>query len=238
MTFIALANLTEVLDYCLEQVYCIDAQPRTRNLDYELNKWVENLTGEARKIITRGTMLSIPGASNLRLSFLAVRLLLRRIELDRARQEPNVNNDQLSNSLIEARRSVEDIVVFVQELEEWQLGDFWLPVAAFTFASTVTFLIRCALETEQNSMGFSQSPSLQMASDFLSSLKSHQQNYSWDLADICLAQHSEVVEKLLTLKPSDISFNDPALDPRQAFMTDMAFLDEMFPSIWDTLQTM
>jgi hypothetical protein len=33
----------------------------------------------------------------------------------------------------------------LQELGETQLGDFWLPVVAFTFSATVTFLIRCAL---------------------------------------------------------------------------------------------
>ncbi|KAJ5263500.1 transcriptional regulator family: Fungal Specific TF [Penicillium angulare] len=199
--------------------------------------WVENVPIEVRKILTRGINLHIPGASNLRLSFLSVRLLLRRIELDRARQETNADNEMLSNSLIEARRSAEEIVTFVQELEESQLGDFWLPEVAFTFSSTVTFLIRCALETEQNPGGFAQSPSLQMANDFLSSLKSHQEKYGWDLADICLAQHSEIVEKLLTVLPSDIPLIGPGLESRQFLMTDMAFMDDIFPSIWDTLQS-
>ncbi|KAJ5100441.1 transcriptional regulator family: Fungal Specific TF [Penicillium angulare] len=238
VTFRALAGLTGVLDFCLEYVYSINTHPPTRNLDYELNKWVEDLPIEARKIITRGANLDIPGASNLRLSFLSLRLLLRRVELDRARQETDADNEKLSTSLIEARRSAEEIVTFIQELEEWQLGDFWLPETAFIFSSTVTFLIRCALETEHNSSDFSRSSSLQMASDFLSSLKSHQQKYGWDLADICLAQHIEVVEKLSTVTLSDIALIDPCLEPRQFLMTDMAFMDDIFPSIWDTLQGM
>ncbi|KAL9942813.1 hypothetical protein ACHAO5_007564 [Verticillium nonalfalfae] len=50
----------------------------------------------------------------------------------------------------EVRHTAEEIVSLVQELEDTQLGDFWLPVAAFTFSHTVTFLIRCALETEDD----------------------------------------------------------------------------------------
>jgi hypothetical protein len=137
---------------------------------------------------------------------------------------------------MEARRTAEDIVFLVQELGEAQLGDFWLPVVAFTFSSTVTFLIRCALETEQ-AAGLSQSTSLRMASDFLASLRSHQKNFGWDLADICLAQHSDVVDKLLKSGPpvniSDVTNTELG----HHFMPDMSFVDDMFPSIWDTLQS-
>ncbi|KAJ5573922.1 transcriptional regulator family: Fungal Specific TF [Penicillium hispanicum] len=236
--FIALTTLTEVLDFCLEYVYSITVEEPARDLDLELNKWVDTLTGNVRKIITRGIMLEVPGASNLRLAYLAVKLLLRRIYLDRERQTPNFSSEKLANHVMDARRTAEDIVVLVQELREMQLGDFWLPVAAFTFVSTVTFLIRCALETEQSSLALSQSPSLRMAAEFLSSLRSLQQNFGWDLADICLAQHSDVVEKLMTSTPAVDVLGDTNVEPRQHFMPDMAFIDAMFPSIWDTLQSM
>jgi hypothetical protein len=231
-------NLTDVLDHCLEHVYNIriETQGPTRNLELDLNKWVDSLTGDIRKIIIRGSNLNIPGASNLRLAYLATRLLLRRIDLDKERNSQKANPEQMANRIMEARRTAEDIVVLVQELGEAQLGDFWLPVVAFTFSSTVTFLIRCALETEQQA-GLAHSASLRMASDFLDALRSHQRNFGWDLADICLAQHSDVIEKLLNSAPLDRNSGETDIELRQPFMSDMAFVDDMFPSIWDTLQS-
>lgn len=237
--FIELMNLTDVLDHCLEQVYTIrtETQGSSRNLELELNKWVDSLTGDIRRIIIRGSNLNIPGASNLRLAYLATRLLLRRIDLDRERQAPGSNAEQMANRVMEARRTAEDIVVLVQELGEAQLGDYWLPVVAFTFSATVTFLIRCALETEQ-AAGLAQSGSLRMASDLLDSLRSHHKNFGWDLGDICLAQHSDVIDKLLKSEPPIESSGETSVVLRQHFVPDMAFIDDMFPSTWDILQIM
>jgi hypothetical protein len=237
--FIELMNLTDVLDHCLEQVYSIriETQGPSRNLELELNKWVDSLTGDIRKIIIRGSNLSIPGASNLRLAYLATRLLLRRIDLDHERQAPESNAEQMANRVMEARRTAEDIVVLVQELGETQLGDFWLPVVAFTFSATVTFLIRCALETDQ-AAGLARSGSLRMASDLLDSLRSHRKNFGWDLGDICLAQHSDVIDKLLKSEPPVGNSGEMNAELRQPFMPDMSFVDDMFPSTWDILQIM
>lgn len=229
-------SLTDVLDHCLEHVYSIrEIQAPTRNLELDLNKWVDSLTGNIRKIIIRGSNLNIPGASNLRLAYLATRLLLRRIDLDRERQAPESKPEEMANRLMEARRTAEDIVVLVQELREPQLSDFWMPVVAFTFSATVTFLIRCALETEQGA-GLAQSASLRMANDLLSALRSHQKEFGWDLADICLAQHSDVIEKLLSSAPPVINADENSIESHQPFLSDMAFIDDMFPSTWDILQ--
>ncbi|KAG0156168.1 hypothetical protein PDIDSM_3345 [Penicillium digitatum] len=237
--FIELMNLTNVLDHCLEQVYSIriETQGPTRNLELELNKWVDSLTGDIRKIIIRGSNLNIPGASNLRLAYLATRLLLRRIELDRERQAPHSNVEHMANRVMEARRTAEDIVILVQELGEAQLGDYWLPVVAFTFSATVTFLIRCALETEQVA-GLAQSGSLRLASDLLDSLRLHRKNFGWDLGDICLAQHSDIIDKLLKSEPPAENTGETNVELRQPFVPEMAFVDDMFPSTWDILQIM
>lgn len=236
--FIALVHLTEVLDHCLEHIYSISLNVPIKNLDLELSKWIETLTGDVRKIITRGIIPQTPGASNLRLAYLAVRLLLRRIYLDSEKRKRDCDPEQLKNQIMDARRIAEEIVVLVQELEQFQLGDFWLPVAAFTFVSTVTFLIRCALETEQTLAGLSRSISLRMADDFLSALRSHQESYGWDLADICLAQHSELVEKLRTSASTYEPLGDATVEYRHHFIPDTAYIDTLFPSIWDTLQSM
>jgi hypothetical protein len=233
--FIGLMNLTDVLDCCLEHVYSIrETRAPLRNLELELNKWIDSLTGDIRKIIIRGSNLDIPGASNLRLAYLAIRLLLRRIDLDRERQSPDSNPEQMANRVMEARRTAEDIVVLVQELGEAQLSDFWMPVVAFSFSATVTFLIRCALETEC-AAGLAQSGSLRMANDLLVSLRSHQKNFGWDLADICLAQHSEVIEKLLSSEPPVNKADETSVEP---LVPDMAFIEDMFQSTWDILHIM
>ncbi|KAJ5450940.1 hypothetical protein N7491_000122 [Penicillium cf. griseofulvum] len=237
--FIELMNLTDVLDHCLEQVYSIriENQGPSRNLELELNRWVDSLAGDIRKIIIRGSNLNIPGASNLRLAYLATRLLLRRLDLDRERQAPDSNAEQMANRVMEARRTAEDVVVLVQELREAQLGDYWLPVVAFTFSATVTFLIRCALETEQ-AAGLAQSSSLRMASDLLTALRSHRKNFGWDLGDICLAQHSDVIDKLLRSEPLVENSGGMNIELRQPFVPDEAFLDDLFTSTWDILQIM
>ncbi|KAJ5888322.1 transcriptional regulator family: Fungal Specific TF [Penicillium taxi] len=237
--FIALAELTSILDYCLEEVYNITVPSSEWNLHLKLNKWVETLRGDVRKIIIRGVKLDIPGASNLRLAYLSMKLLIQRINLDRGRQSSDSSPELLANQSINARRTTEEIVILVQELQEAQLGDFWLPVAAFTFVSTVTFLIRVALEMEQSPDGLSNSPSLLMADEFLTSLRVHKENMGWDLADMCLAQHSEVVQTLLRSTPTAEKFRDAtSLHQHQPYIPDMAFIDAMFPSIWDTLQSM
>ncbi|KAJ5230028.1 hypothetical protein N7489_010736 [Penicillium chrysogenum] len=227
--FIELMNLTDVLDHCLEQVYSIriETQGPSRNLELELNKWVDSLTGDIRKIIIRGSNLSIPGASNLRLAYLATRLLLRRIDLDHERQAPESNAEQMANRVMEARRTAEDIVVLVQELGETQLGDFWLPVVAFTFSATVTFLIRCALETDQ-AAGLARSGSLRMASDLFGFVAVASQEL-W---------HSDVIDKLLKSEPPVGNSGEMNAELRQPFMPDMSFVDDMFPSTWDILQIM
>lgn len=236
--FIALFKLTDILDHCLQRMYGITAEGARRDLELKLWEWVESVKGDIRKIVTRGVRLDIPGAANLRLAFLAIILLLRRLEVDAERHRPDNVPEKMTIVIMRARQCAEDVVVFVQELEKAQLADFWLPVAAFTFSSTVTFLVRCAVENEQTYTGFSQSASLLLANDLLTSLKSHQRDFGWDLADICLAQHSEVIEKLLTYVPSSSNADDTMIDSPLNCVPDTAFIDVLFPNIWDTLQSM
>lgn len=171
--------------------------------------------------------LEIPGAANLRLAYLSARLLLRRIQLDHTKKT-DAAADALGAGYMQVRRTVEDIVSLVQELGEAQLGDFWLPVAAFTFSHTVTFLIRCALETVDAYGGLAQNPSLRLASDLIVALKSHQERNSWDLADICVSQHAEVVTRLMTEDVPDDGFMDTFLSAQDMSM-DFPFMDDMFP---------
>ncbi|KAI1490243.1 fungal-specific transcription factor domain-containing protein [Biscogniauxia mediterranea] len=212
--FIALSGLTDVLDHYLQYLYRLkrDTNSSVRNLEFRLNQWAESLEGGARWAITRGTQLYLPGAADLRLAYL---------------------------SYIHVRRAAEDIVLLVRELQEQQLGDLWLPTSAFAFPSTVTFLLRCALETENSPAGLAVSMSLRLASALISALRQHQESSSWDLGDICLAQHAEIVEKLMmpSSSSSHAEENTPLdLGSQDAIIQDVSFVDELFPSLWDTFR--
>jgi hypothetical protein len=162
--------------------------------------------------------------------------LLQRIELEAEKRIRDAGDSRLLNRYMQARRTAEDILILTQELQKEHLADFFLPSIAFAFSTTVSFLLRCALETENSTSGLVQSSSLKIASDLLSALRSHKEKYSWDLGDICLAQHTEVVEKLLAMTPPEDSSTEEPLDLSNFGMPDSSFLDQLFPSLWDPLQ--
>ncbi|CAG2013033.1 unnamed protein product [Fusarium graminearum] len=237
--YIALVGLTDILDLHLRHVHRLrnaDEPRATTHLELALNSWVEDLGDDIRRVVIRGTNLAMPGAANLRLSYLTVRLLSQRIELEAEKRIREASDSRLLNLYMQARRTAEDILILVQELQAEHLADFWLPSSAFALSTTVSFLLRCALETENSTSGLVQSSSLKIASDLLSTLRSHKEKHAWDLGDICLAQHTEVVEKLLAITPPEDPSAEEPQDFSSFFMSDDAFLDQLFPSLWDPLQ--
>ncbi|KAF7554012.1 hypothetical protein G7Z17_g3209 [Cylindrodendrum hubeiense] len=237
--FVALVGLTEVLDLTLRRIYHFEpGEPRnTTHLELALNNWVDSLDDEIRRIIIRGTNLEVPGAANLRLTYLTVRLLLERIKLEADKQLYDAEDNRLLNRYLQARRTSEEMLILTQELQPAQLTDFWLPSCAFAFPATVSFLLRCALETENSPAGLAQSSSLRIASNLISALRSHKEKNSWDLGDICLAQHAEIVEKVLAMVPTDDLGLDGSLDLQDFIMPDVSVIDQFFPSLWDPLQS-
>ncbi|KAK7418187.1 hypothetical protein QQZ08_011340 [Neonectria magnoliae] len=237
--FVALVGLTDVLDSNLRHIYHFEpGEPRnTTHLELALNNWVESLDDKIRRIIIRGTSLEIPGAANLRLAYLNVRLLLERIKLEADKQLYETQDSRLLNRYIQARRTSEEILILTQELQSEQLADFWLPSGSFAFPATVSFLLRCALETENSPSGLAQSSSLRIASNLISALRFHKEKNSWDLGDICLAQHAEIVEKVLAMVPTEDPGLDGSLDLQDFIMPDVSVIDQYFPSLWDPLQS-
>lgn len=116
--------------------------------------------------------------------------------MENYRCKGDLDEDGLASRYIQIRRTAEEIVVLVKELEEEQLEDFWLPVNAFAFPSTVTFLLRCTLETEKSPSAIAKSNFFKLAQDLIMALRRHRESSGWDLGDICLAQQAEIVEKL------------------------------------------
>ncbi|KAF5021445.1 hypothetical protein F66182_6509 [Fusarium sp. NRRL 66182] len=238
--YVALVGLTEVLDLHLRHVHQFNNTDETKDttqLELALNNWVEALNGDVRRVIIRGRNLEVPGAANLRLAYLTVRLLLQRIELEAEKRIRDAGDIRLMNRYLQARRTAEEILILTQELQSEHLADFWLPSSAFAFSTTVSFLLRCALETENSASGLVHSSSLKIASDLLTILRSHREKDAWDLGDICVAQHTEIVEKLLVMSTPEDSVADGSLDLSSFIMPDGSFLDQLFPGLWDPLQS-
>jgi hypothetical protein len=234
--FISLVSLSEVLDRFLQYVYCVRREKlTTTDLELALNQWVEKLEGPCRRIVLHGSHLDVTGAANLRLAYLTAKLLLQRIQLESEKQMDDVNEEQIMNRYSGARMTSEEMLMLIQDFQKEHLGDFWMSVSSFSFPSAVNFLLRCALETENSPEGLVQSHSFKIAHDLIVTLRSHQEQHKWDLGDICLAQHAEIVEKILAgVAPDEQGGNNTSLD-LQDF--DASILDHIFPSIWDPLQS-
>ncbi|KAI9654949.1 MAG: hypothetical protein M1821_005702 [Bathelium mastoideum] len=235
-TFVGLLTLTEILDTYLEHLYRLPKEQRSccslqsLNLEGRLTRWEDSLPNELRRAVLRGVGHFIPGSSNLRFAYLYVRFLGRKLGLDSERDDRTADVSSVEVLYFQARRAAEEIVLFVQELTEMALNDFWLPLIAFALSSTVAFLLRCAIEVENDSTGFASSISLKLAKDMIMALQSHRQRFRWDLGDICLAQYSEVVEKLRTVSTAP---SDELPDLKQIWTLSMPGGDESFEILWD-----
>jgi len=238
---LALVTLTDVLDKYLEDAYDLqkrtDVQGETQHLDVELelSQWEMTLSNDLRRSIIGGSTPQAPGLPNLRLSYLYLKLMARKHAVDRAKAALAADVSVLRMAHLHVRRATEDVVLFVQELNKAALADFWFPLNAFAFSATVALLLRSALEMEQSrDHGFAQSPSVKLAHDLLATLKHHRQESEWDLGDICVAQYSEVVEKLLN--PSEATTSDTLDSIGDGLQLDTfsgADLNWPYPDLWE-----
>lgn len=202
-------------------------------LEKELAQWEDHLPSDLRRTILRGTNLSIPGSANLRLSYLYIRLLIQKLGIDDVKQNEQVDSEDLEHRLLHARQTAESIVLFVQELDDMALGDFWLYFNSFALSGTVAFLFRCALESEQGVVGLAQSRYLKPAWDLVETLRAHQQRMNWDIGNVCVAQYYTILEKLVVTggQPSEA-----ISDLQQFCQSEFAEFDQTFPDYWDMFQ--
>ncbi|PGH01110.1 hypothetical protein GX51_05425 [Blastomyces parvus] len=234
--FISLITLTDVLGRYLEYIYHVaKSSPDPFEIsatdpELLLGEWEEALSDDIRKAVMRGTHLDAPGAANLRLSYLAVKLLLRRIQLDRDRGPLPAEEASDCPFFLRAQRAAEDIVHFVQELDESQCRGFWIPANAFTLTSATSFLLRSALRPRNSSAHHSNTP-LKLARDMIDALQHHRRNFSWDLADNCLGSCGEMLEKI----EAGINNNSGLLLPNceEYPYVDMSALDSLFTGFGD-----
>ncbi|KAL2361637.1 hypothetical protein RJZ56_005475 [Blastomyces dermatitidis] len=181
--FISLITLTDVLGRYLEYIYHVaKSSPdpfeiSATNPKLLLGKWEQTLSDDIRKAVMRGTHLDAPGAANLRLSYLAVKLLLWRIRLDRDRGPLPVEETFDCPFYLRAQRAAEDIVHFVQELDESHCRGFWIPANGFTLTSAMSFLLRSALRSRNSSAHNNNTP-LKLARDMIDALQHPRRDFS------------------------------------------------------------
>ncbi|KAI0486762.1 fungal-specific transcription factor domain-containing protein [Xylaria cf. heliscus] len=237
-TFEAFVGLSQVLETYLDHIYNLhqpssDGRGTIRiRLEKQLAEWEDNLTNELRRVILRGTNLSIPGCANLRLSYLYLRLLIQKLGIDDVKQNQPIDPEELDSRLIYARQAAESIVLFIQELDDAALRDFWFPFNAFALSGTVAFLFRCALESEKGGVSVAQSRYLKLAKDLIIALRSHQFRMNWDLGNICVAQYATILDHVA----SDDRSLETISDLHQLCPTDFAEFDQMSLNDWDLFQ--
>ncbi|PGG98226.1 hypothetical protein AJ79_08935 [Helicocarpus griseus UAMH5409] len=231
--FISLVTLTEVLGHYLEYMYHVKGSPdpskiSCTNPELPLVEWEGALTGDVRRAALRGLGLDAPGAANLRLAYLAVRLLLRRIQIDQNGSSLSTEEGADCPFHCRAQRAAEDIVHFVQELDEWHFRGFWMPANAFTLTSATSFLMRSALRSRNS--GTDNVP-LKLARDMIDALQSHKQRFSWDLADNCLENCGGMLEKI---EAGVDNLSGPALPNFEEYPDiDVSVLDDLLSGFGD-----
>ncbi|KAL3476055.1 fungal-specific transcription factor domain-containing protein [Aspergillus californicus] len=230
--FIALITLTDVLARYLEHVYSVSRDfPQFNDmteLDLEqiLRDWEDSVSDEVRHLVLRGINLDIPGAANFRLAYLAVKLLLRRIQLNMNKGALQVEDDTVSPYYMHAQRAAEEIAYLVQELDESQFCGFWIPVHAFSLTSATMFLLRSGLSIRNES----RKTPLKIARDMVNALQSHRRKFDWDLGDDCLTHCSELLDRIGTAESDSgmIAPDFPGLS--ENLDIDPSILEEFFNS--------
>jgi hypothetical protein len=235
--FLGLATLTVILDDYLEEVFDLQQRfsskiSKGRDLDEKITKWEASLPEDLKRCVVLGTDMHLCGSSNLRLAYLYLRLLSRKLVLDDKENCSRGPSGLASPTDMHSRvrQAAEEIVRFIQNLDNTSLCDFWLPSSAFALSNTVASLLRCALETEWDLTCLELSPSLKLAQDLIVALKGHRKHTGWDVGNICLVQYSEVLEKMMSMNMPSL---DAVLDLESFITLDLCRLDEADLGLWE-----
>ncbi|KAJ0422882.1 fungal-specific transcription factor domain-containing protein [Aspergillus carlsbadensis] len=197
--FSSLCRLTLILGDILPLAHnlTIDQQDiwkQIRRLEFDLDAWDDCLPDEARP--HDGDGRRIPGCSSLRLGYLSVRLLLKRVALHAATVSTVADRrDNISYHLGKLRRSAQEIVSYICGLTKTQLQEFWLPYTAHHLILTVIILLRCTVESPEPAIAEKCRTDLNR---FWTKLQLAAKD-GWDLANICITQCAESVSKILAM---------------------------------------
>ncbi|GKZ74498.1 hypothetical protein AnigIFM50267_000734 [Aspergillus niger] len=197
---IALCRLTEILGELLPLVYGLQSRAhrettkKVRQIRTDLDSWEDSLPDWLRNpISTNTTEERISGTSSLQLGFLAVKMLVSRVELNEVNNAEADNPEARRYFQTECRRSAEEIVQFISSLRKQNFQEFWLPYSAFHLTTTATLLVRCALETTDPEVARS---CLANVETFRSILRRVREEEDWDVADMCLDHCERLLNRL------------------------------------------
>ncbi|PYI01984.1 putative C6 transcription factor [Aspergillus sclerotiicarbonarius CBS 121057] len=197
---IALCRLTEILGDLLPLVYGLqhrahrETTKKVRQIRTDLDVWEDSLPDWLRTpISTNPSEDRISGTSSLQLGFLAVKMLVSRVELNEVNNAETDNLEARRYFQTECRRSAEEIVQFISSLRKQNFQEFWLPYSAFHLTTTATLLVRCALETTDPEVARS---CLTNVETFRSILRRVREEEDWDVADMCLDHCERLLNRL------------------------------------------
>ena len=201
--FIHLCKLTEIVGDVLPLIYHIRsgndtiAAEQTSRSEIELNRWIESRPNWLN-LQDFQNRPAVPGLVNLQLSFLAVRMLLRRIawhEISQRETEP------ASSWLAGCQVAAEDIVRLAVSLQKSDLRGFWLPYNAQHFTSAVTLLLRCALQTNFPEV---RKQCMTSARTLVDTLRKHFEEHGWDLAETALVASENILRRIEDAVPREM----------------------------------
>jgi hypothetical protein len=193
--YIQLCRLTEIVGDVLPLIYHIRsgndsiAAEQTSRSEIELNRWIEGKPGWMN-LNNFHNRSPVPGLANLQLSYLSVRMLLRRIAWHEISQR---ESDPASSWLLGCQAAAEDIVQFVMSLHKQDLMGFWLPYNAHHFTSAVTLLLRCALQTSYSNV---RAQCMTSARTLVDCLRRFHEDYAWDMAETALSSSETVLKRV------------------------------------------
>lgn len=251
--YISLLGLTNVLGNVLEHSFNLTAgvsasanDATCDDLEAQLGTWRDRLDNNIRSIVIRGSNLEVAGAANLRLAYLTMELLLSRVDLD-LRDRSSVDCISRPQPTIRAKRAAEDVVMFVEGLGGPQAQDVWIPQICATLTSATAFLLRIAVSSISKGDVVSGNGCLDLAIRMMRQLRYLRQTYGWDIADHCISQYGELVDKMDAMRhgsdqeSDQQAYNMVSMPDIEAFMAEGAELpsmdlNAMFPSLWDMFE--
>ncbi|TGO72301.1 hypothetical protein BELL_0470g00080 [Botrytis elliptica] len=189
--FILLCTLTEVLGDILPLLYDRRCRPITetnkllRQLETNLDEWEESLPQWAT---SKSNAEKVSGLSSLRLGFLSVKMLLCQFNAFSRAMSKRSQNIPPSNAT-RVRKSDNNLPLFSNRTESPRILD----AIAYHICSATIILLRCAIDTTDIETAESCKSSLSEVKQWLDWAHT---SHRWDLAEICLAQCAEPIERL------------------------------------------
>ncbi|KAK4942010.1 hypothetical protein LTR10_018191 [Elasticomyces elasticus] len=198
-TFLALCQLTEILGDILPFIYDIkgksqDHQTRSlKRVEAALEDWEADLPN-ALNAKSSEFQREHPGALNLELSYLAIKMCISRVSLLESSKPDYEKTPEVPQYLqLQCRRAARAIVDFTISLRGNDFNTFWMPYTAYHFTSATILILRCGLEAANDDIAKECISSAQKLIEHLRTVKAET---NWDLGDICLSQCGRVVQQL------------------------------------------